>query len=158
MHQRLWRSQYNVQQKIRRNGWHQNGQRVIQDKKCKTVERLYTFIDLFIEPEYNVGNILNSLKVVNNTVHIGKRVLEWFGYEGEYKKQRQNFLSMLKNNAICYKELTQKDKEIELHTSIQTEILALPSNVQNSKFLIMEPDDIKMAIMQLKTKNGILKN
>jgi hypothetical protein len=35
-------------------------------------------------------------------------VLEWFGYEGEYKKQRQNFISMLKNNKISYSELTQK--------------------------------------------------
>jgi len=61
---------------------------------------------------------------------------------------------MLKRNEIKFKELTQKDKEIELYPTIQTEILALPSNVQNSKFLIMEPDDVKMAIMQLKTKNG----
>jgi len=61
---------------------------------------------------------------------------------------------MLKNNTITFKELTQKDKEIELYPTIQSEIQALPSNVQHSKFLIMEPDDIKMAIMQLKTKNG----
>ena len=61
---------------------------------------------------------------------------------------------MLKRNEITYKELTQKDKEIELYPTIQQEIQALPSNVQNSKFLIMEPDDLKMAIMQLKTKNG----
>lgn len=61
---------------------------------------------------------------------------------------------MLKNNAITFKELTQKDKEIELYPSIQQEIQKLPSNVQHSKFLVMEPDDMKMAIMQLKTKNG----
>jgi hypothetical protein len=85
---------------------------------------------------------------------ITTRVLEWFGYEGDFKIQKQNFIRMLKNNTIIYKELTQKDKEIELYPEIQNEIQALPSNVQNSKFLIMEPDDIKMAIMQLKTKNG----
>jgi hypothetical protein len=61
---------------------------------------------------------------------------------------------MLKNNAIEYKELTQKDDESELYPTIQSEIQLLPSNVQHSKFLIMEPDNIKMAIMQLKTKNG----
>jgi len=78
-------------------------------------------------------------------------VLEWFGYEGESKEQKRKFITMLKN--ICYKELTQKDREIEFYPTIQTEIANLPSNVQHSKFLIME-SDIKMAIMQLKTKNG----
>jgi MSV199 domain/Protein of unknown function (DUF3627)/Centromere-associated protein K len=93
--------------------------------------------------------------VVGNTgTLVGTRILEWFGYDGEYKKQRQNFKKMLNNNAIEYRELTQHDKEIELYSSIKDEISLLPSNVTNSKFLIMEPDDLKMAIMQLKTKNG----
>ena len=61
---------------------------------------------------------------------------------------------MLKNNEIPYQELTQKDKEIVQYPTITNEISLLPSNVTNSKFLIMEPDDLKMAIMQLKTKNG----
>ena len=61
---------------------------------------------------------------------------------------------MLKRNEISFEEINNDDKIIEKFPSIQTEIQALPSNVQNSKFLIMEPDDIKMAIMQLKTKNG----
>ena len=95
-----------------------------------------------------------QVMVGNTGLHLGTRVLEWFGYEGDYKIQKQNFIRMLKNNKISYSELTQKDKEIDLYPTIQNEIAALPSNVQNSKFLIMEPDDIKMAIMQLKTKNG----
>ncbi|ADO00348.1 hypothetical protein WIV_gp006 [Wiseana iridescent virus] len=81
-------------------------------------------------------------------------VLEWFGYTGEYYKQRQNFKKMLKNNNIPYRELTQKDKEIELYPTIQEELQLIPTNVKHSKFLIMEPKDLKMAIMQLKTKNG----
>ncbi|CCV02152.1 hypothetical protein IIV25_134R [Invertebrate iridovirus 25] len=93
--------------------------------------------------------------VVGNTrVHLVSRVLEWFGYTGEIKEQRKNFIRMLKRNGIEYTELTQKDKEIELYPTIQEEVQLLPSNVTNSKFLIMEPDDLKMAIMQLKTKNG----
>jgi hypothetical protein len=62
---------------------------------------------------------------------------------------------MLKRNEISFEEINHDDKIIEKFPSIQTEILALPSNVQNSKFLIMEPDDVKMAIIQLKTKNGL---
>lgn len=95
-----------------------------------------------------------QVMVGNTPTHLGRRALEWFGYEGEYSKQRQNFLSMLKRNEISFEEINHDDKIIEKFPSIQTEILALPSNVQNSKFLIMEPDDVKMAIMQLKTKNG----
>jgi hypothetical protein len=81
-------------------------------------------------------------------------VLQWFGYEGDYKKQRQNFKKMLKNNNISYRELTQQDEEIGQYPTIQEELQLLPSNVKHSKFLIMEPNDFKMAIMQLKTKNG----
>jgi hypothetical protein len=97
-----------------------------------------------------------QVMVGNTGSAITTSVLEWFGYEGDFKIQKQNFIRMLKNNAIYYKELTQKDKEIELYPTIQQEIQKLPSNVQHSKFLIMEPDDIKMAIMQLKTKNGYI--
>ncbi|ADO00415.1 hypothetical protein WIV_gp072 [Wiseana iridescent virus] len=93
--------------------------------------------------------------VIGNTrVHLASRVLEWFGYEGEIKEQRKNFIRMLKRNNIDYQELTQKDKESSQYPTIQEELQLLPSNVTNSKFLLMEPDDIKMAIMQLKTKNG----
>ncbi|CCV02182.1 hypothetical protein IIV25_164R [Invertebrate iridovirus 25] len=93
--------------------------------------------------------------VVGNTrVHLATRVLEWFGYEGELREQKRLFLRMLKRNNISYKELTQKDKEIELYPTIQEELQLIPSNITNSKFVIMEPRDLKMAIMQLKTKNG----
>jgi hypothetical protein len=88
-----------------------------------------------------------QVMVDNTRVHLHPRVMEWFGYEGEVREQRKNFIRMLKNNEIPFKELTRKDKEIELYPTIQSEIQALPSNVQNSKFLIMEPKDIKMAIM-----------
>jgi hypothetical protein len=93
--------------------------------------------------------------VVGNTrVHLSPRVLEWFGYDGELREQKKAFLKMLKRNSIFFNELTQKDKEIELYPTIKEELQLIPSNVTNSKFLIMEPDDLKMAIMQLKTKNG----
>ena len=88
--------------------------------------------------------------------HLTNTVLQWLGYEGEYFTQRQNFIKMLKRNDIAFTELTQKDKEIEMYPTIKEE-LALMTNEgakQNIKFLIMEPNDLKMAIMQLKTKNG----
>jgi hypothetical protein len=95
--------------------------------------------------------------VVGNTrSHLTTRVLQWFGYEGDFRIQKQNFVRMLKTNKIAYTELTQHDNEIELYPTIKEESALLPSNVTNSKFLIMQPNDLKMAIMQLKTKNGSL--
>ena len=86
---------------------------------------------------------------------MGTPVLEWFGYDGDYRKQRQNFKKMLKNNAIEYRELTEQDEEIQQFPDIQSELQKLNDGARAcTKFLIMEPDNIKMAIMQLKTKNG----
>ncbi|CCV02130.1 hypothetical protein IIV25_112R [Invertebrate iridovirus 25] len=92
----------------------------------------------------------------NQYVHLSSLVLEWFGYEGVIRDQKQAFIKMLKRNTIEYHELTQKDKEIELYPTIQEELQLLPHDAakSRSKFLIMEPNDLKMAIMQLKTKNG----
>jgi len=93
--------------------------------------------------------------VVGNTPgHLTRSVLEWFGYDGEFTEQKRQFIRMLKRNDIQFQELTQKDKEIEQYPTIKEELALIPSNVQHTKFLIMEPDDLKMAIMQLKTKNG----
>ena len=86
--------------------------------------------------------------------HIARRTLEWFGYDGEYSEQKRLFMRMLKNNDINFKELNQGNSEIDMFPTIKEELALIPSNVKNSKFLIMEPNDLKMAIMQLKTKNG----
>jgi hypothetical protein len=97
-----------------------------------------------------------QILVNNRSPHVGGAVLEWFGYEGDSSKQKIRFKTMLKRNNIVYRELGYKDKEIELYPSIKHEIEELPNEgaIVSSKFLIMEPDDLKMAIMQLKTKNG----
>jgi hypothetical protein len=94
--------------------------------------------------------------VGNRCVHLVTSVFEWFGYEGELREQKRNFLKMLKNNDIPYHELSQKDdKKIKLYPTIQEELVKYNEGSQSrSKFLIMEPKDLKMAIMQLKTKNG----
>jgi hypothetical protein len=82
-------------------------------------------------------------------------ILEWFGYEGEIREQKRNFVKMLKNNDIPYQQLTQKDKEIEDYPTIQQELALYNEGTQScAKFLVMEPKNLKMAIMQLKTKNG----
>ncbi|CCV01974.1 hypothetical protein IIV22A_130R [Invertebrate iridescent virus 22] len=96
-----------------------------------------------------------QVMVGNRCSLITTPVLKWFGYEGEFRIQRQNFKRMLKNNSIKYQELTQEDKEINQYPAIQQELQELNQGARTcAKFLIMEPDDLKMAIMQLKTKKG----
>ena len=91
----------------------------------------------------------------NRSSLVGRPVLEWFGYEGEYFNQKKCFKKMLKNNSISFRELTRKDKEIKLYSTIQDELQKLNEGARAcAKFLVVEPDDLKMAIMQLKTKNG----
>ena len=58
----------------------------------------------------------------NRRLHVSTAILEWFGYEGEYRKQKEAFLKILRRNLIEYHELTQKDKEIEQYPTIQEEL------------------------------------
>ncbi|CCV01813.1 hypothetical protein IIV22_136L [Invertebrate iridescent virus 22] len=96
-----------------------------------------------------------QVMVGNRSSLVGRPILEWFGYEGEYFNQKKCFKKMLKNNAIEFRELTQEDKEIDQYPAIQQELQELNQGARTcAKFLIMEPDDLKMAIMQLKTKKG----
>jgi hypothetical protein len=48
-----------------------------------------------------------QIVVGNRRSMITTPVLEWFGYEGDVRTQRQNFKRMLKNNSIAFSELTQ---------------------------------------------------
>jgi hypothetical protein len=94
--------------------------------------------------------------VGNQCGHMSALVLEWFGYEGEIRDQKRAFIKMLDRNDISYRELTHRDEELNQYPTIQEELQLLPHEAARAraKFLIMEPNNLKMAIMQLKTKNG----
>jgi len=95
--------------------------------------------------------------VNNHSAHVGRLLLAYFGYEGDNHQSKRKFMDMLKRNRIPYQELTSKD-DLTAYPTIQAEIAELPHEgaVASSKWLVMEPNDIKNAIMQLKTKNGYL--
>ncbi|CCV01788.1 hypothetical protein IIV22_111R [Invertebrate iridescent virus 22] len=113
------------------------------------------FISLFIEEDRNYGKIIEDMTSENGYIHISRVVLEWFGYEGEIKEQRKNFVRMLKRNKISFNELISSDEEVKQYPTIQQELVTYNEGAKAcAKFLIIEPDDLKMAIMQLKTKNG----
>jgi hypothetical protein len=129
----------------------------------KALDKSYKLLDImeFIQvTKFKLNMVMFNyfwqVMVGNHRMHLVEEVFEWFGYEGEYRKQRENFIRMLKRNEIAFTELTQKDKEIELYPTIKEELALLPHEGARAsvKFLIMEPDNMKMAIMQLKTKNG----
>ncbi len=95
-----------------------------------------------------------QIMVNNHCAHVGTVVLEWFGYEGDLRTQKRKFID-IKRNSIPYKELTSKE-EIELYPTIKEEILSLPHKgaIACSKWLVMKPYDIKIAMLRLNTKNS----
>jgi hypothetical protein len=127
----------------------------------KALEKTYALLDImeFIKvTKFELNEVMFDyfwqVMVGNTPIHLGRRVLEWFGYEGEIFSQKQKFVSMLKRNDIGFTELASDNKEIELYPTIKVELAFLPSNIKNSKFLVMEPRNLKKAIMKLNTKNG----
>lgn len=100
-------------------------------------------------------NYFWQVVVDGRPTHMGRSTLEWFGYEGEYYNQKQKFTLMLKRNNIPYKELKHDDKDVSLYPTIEEEIrVQQPATVVKQKWLVMDPDDLKQAIMKLNTKNG----
>ncbi|ADO00528.1 hypothetical protein WIV_gp184 [Wiseana iridescent virus] len=128
----------------------------------KTLDKSFKLLDVveFVKvTKFKLNTVMFDyfwqVVVGKSRLHVSTAVLEWFGYLGEYRKQKEAFLKILRRNEISYRELTKKDKEIELYPTIKEELQTVNEGAQAcSKFLIMEPDDLKMAIMQLKTKNG----
>ena len=118
---------------------------------------IFKFIDVTkFEVDPIMTNWFWQVMVENHCAHVGTVVLEWFGYEGDERTQKRKFVDMLKRNDIPFKELKHTDHEIELYPSIKEEISKLPHKgaVASSKWLIMEPFDIKMAMLRLNTKKA----
>jgi MSV199 domain/Protein of unknown function (DUF3627) len=87
---------------------------------------------------------------------VSPMILDFFGYEGSHSDQKKTFIKLLRSNEIAYQELTTKD-DLSDYPTIQKEIDQLANKkgpIANSKWLIMNSRDLKLAIMQLKTKNG----
>jgi hypothetical protein len=111
------------------------------------------FIDAFMDEK--ITEIMNYFGG-EESMHLTRAVLQWFGYEGEECEQKRQFIRMLKRNNIPFRELKHTDKEIELYPTIKEE-MALVANkgaVASKKWLVMEPYDIKMAMLRLNTKNS----
>jgi MSV199 domain/Protein of unknown function (DUF3627) len=87
--------------------------------------------------------------------HLGANILEWLGYEGDAKRQKEKFIAYLKRNDIPYTELVESDKTIQTYPSILEAMKTMhKKDIAKQKWLIMNSRDFKKAIMKLSTKRG----
>uniref|UniRef100_A0AAU7YB35 MSV199 domain-containing protein n=1 Tax=Iridovirus sp. TaxID=135728 RepID=A0AAU7YB35_9VIRU len=114
----------------------------------------------FIEvTNFNIDNFMiekfwHSMKD-DIPIYISREILEWMGYSGEFRKQRDTFKKLLKRHNIPFTELTTEDKQCESFTDIKKDMLCLSKAViSQSKWLIMNSDDFKESVLILNTKNS----
>lgn len=114
----------------------------------------------FIEvTNFNIDNFMiekfwHSMKD-DIPIYISREILQWMGYSGEFRKQRDTFKKLLKRHNIPFTELTTEDKECENFIDIKKDMLCLSKAViSQSKWLIMNSDDFKESVLILNTKNS----
>ena len=92
----------------------------------------------------------------NRSSHLGRPILEWFGYEGADWKSKTKFKELLDRNNVPYKEIAHDDTDAKNYPTIAEEAALLPNKgaLAKQRFVIMNPRDIKEAIMMLNTKTA----
>jgi hypothetical protein len=77
---------------------------------------------------------------------VGELTLEWFGYDGTFKKQKENFIKLLESNEIEYQEISFEDPLIKHFQEIREDISNMrPVDKPRKRWLIMEPKNFKEA-------------
>ena len=86
-------------------------------------------------------------------ISITSDVLCFLGYEGIVRNQQQKFVELLERTEIPFKQITYKDPEADEH--VKKDGLQLTEyNRQKKKWVVLDIDDFKDAIMQLNTKRA----
>jgi hypothetical protein len=126
-------------------------------EKSPELMDILTFVkEVEFEIKDNLGfDVLWDSMTGKHRTNVGTMLLNWMGYEGSDRKIKQTFLMLLESNEIEYKEIGFDDPLIEVFPEIQEELkIMLPMNRKTKKWLIMEPDNFKEAIMSLTTKRS----
>jgi hypothetical protein len=112
--------------------------------------------EINFEIKDNLGfDVLWDSMVGRQCAHVGTLLLNWMGYEGQDRFNKQKFVQLLESNDIEYKEIGYQDSLVEQFPEIQEEIKKLvPMHLARKKWLIMDPDNFKEAIMSLTTKRS----
>ncbi|HEU0068229.1 MAG TPA: hypothetical protein VFQ26_03075 [Nitrospiraceae bacterium] len=94
----------------------------------------------------------------NESIHVGKNLMEFFGYSGEARRAKDTFLRLLDRNNVQYRTVRHTDPEVEKFPTIVEEINALPhaGAAASSNWIAMSSRDVKKAILKLNTKEGDL--
>ena len=118
--------------------------------------KLLTIQEFIDVTKFVMVNYFWQVVVDGRCTHMGTPTIKWFGYEGTDRCMKQKFVDMLKRNNIPYRELKNTDEDVKLYPTIQEEMRLLPNQgaITKQKWLVMDPDDLKRAIMKLSTKNG----
>ena len=80
-------------------------------------------------------------------------LFDFMGYEGEIKKQQQNFLKLLNNSSISYKEVEYSKTCTNEFIKAEAKTIA-PQNLSRKRWIVMDIRSFKKAVMRLNTKNG----
>jgi hypothetical protein len=97
-----------------------------------------------------------QIMINGQCAHLRTLILEWFGYEGDDRAVKRKFKELLDRNNVPYKEIAHNDPEAQHYPTIAEEAALLPHNAARSRqrFIIMNPRDIKEAVMMLNTKTA----
>jgi len=115
----------------------------IRDKKVAIDVNSPWFQELWYPISKKIGILLTTY------------LLEWMGYAGEYKIQKQNFVKLLDNNKIPYEEISYTDHRFIEYPGMKKEIEQTNKNIlMRKKWLVMNIRDFKKTVIRLNTKNG----
>ncbi|ADO00476.1 hypothetical protein WIV_gp132 [Wiseana iridescent virus] len=118
---------------------------------------ILTFVkEVDFEIKDNLGfDVLWDSMVGKQCVNVDTLLLEWMGYEGKDRFKKQVFCKLLESNEIEYTEIGYQDPLIFKFLEIEEEIKTMvPMHLARKRWLIMEPDNFKEAIMSLTTKRS----
>lgn len=126
-------------------------------KKSDELMDILTFIqEVDFEIKDNLGfDVLWDSLNGKRCIHVYASLLEWLGYSGSVKLQKQAFLNLLDRNDIKYKTIDYQDELIQEFPEILKEMEEIrPVDVPRKRWLIMDNKNFKEAIMSLTTKRS----
>ncbi|ADO00514.1 hypothetical protein WIV_gp170 [Wiseana iridescent virus] len=124
-------------------------------EKSNELMDILTFVkevDSKIKDNLGFDVLWDNLIGKQRCIYIYASLLEWLGYTGSEKLQKQAFISLLDRNEINYKTIGYQDSLIEQFPELQEEINKMrPVDKPRKRWIIMDKNSFKKAIMRLNT-------
>jgi hypothetical protein len=94
-------------------------------------------------------------KVKNSPIIITQNIIDWMGYKGRNVADKQDhFLRLIQSLKVPYKEIDYKHPLAIEYPCIQTEAKIIPKQIEQKRWICMEPRAFKNVIMRLNTENA----